>query len=304
MTTTVLIALFIAIVGRFMGDEVKAWVGWLHRKLRRAAVAKLPAECRERYDEERESGLDETPGELFKLIYSIGLLMAATGIRKAALKSVANSEMFSALLKRGIDIVFSTAALILISPLMLAVAIAIRLDSRGPVLYFSERVGKRGRVFRFFKFRTWDLEAGVRRDGTMELSGREGEPFVYSYYPSITRVGRFLRRHSLDELPQLFNVLRGDMSIVGPRPQSPKEIVLKLRHVRSSEVAPGITGLSQVTGRQDSTLPDLTHCDDAYVKDQSIWLDFKIILRTICVVFMGTDSTKGQRKNGHDNQRD
>jgi len=94
------------------------------------------------------------------------------------------------------------------------------------------------------------------------------------------------------------------MSIVGPRPQSPKEIVLKLRHVRSSEVAPGITGLSQVTGRQDSTLPDLTHCDDAYVKDQSIWLDFKIILRTICVVFMGTDSTKGQRKNGHDNQRD
>jgi hypothetical protein len=198
MTTTLLLALFVAIVGRFMADEVKAWTGWLHRKLRRMAVAKLPEECRERYNEEWESGLDDIPGEIFKLIYSLGLLKAGLGIRKVALESSMHSRTSYATLKRVIDMVFSIGGLILLAPLLLTIAIAIKLDSPGPVflIFTSKSVGKKGRIFRHIKFRTMTID----RDD-----------------PRITRLGRFLRRFSLDDLPLFFNVLSGDISIVGPR---------------------------------------------------------------------------------------
>jgi exopolysaccharide biosynthesis polyprenyl glycosylphosphotransferase len=194
-------------------------------------------------------------------------------------------------LKRGLDMVFSSLALILLSPLMLAIALAIKLDSRGPVFYFSERIGKKGRVFRCIKFRTMVLDAEKRRAGVMHMNEREGVLFKISNDPRITRLGRFLRKYSLDELPQFFSVLHGDMSVVGPRPPLASEVrEYKLSHLRRLDVTPGITGLWQVQARQDPSFDSYISLDVAYIENWNIWLDFKIIMRTIGVMLSGTGS--------------
>jgi exopolysaccharide biosynthesis polyprenyl glycosylphosphotransferase len=195
------------------------------------------------------------------------------------------------LLKRVLDFVLSSLILIVISPLLLAIAIAIKLDSRGPVFYSSERIGKKGRVFNCTKFRTMVLDAEKRRADVMHMNEREGVLFKVSNDPRITRLGRFLRKYSLDELPQFFNVLRGDMSIVGPRPPLPCEVrEYKLSNLRRLDVTPGITGLWQVQARQDPSFDNYISLDVAYIEKWSLWLDLKIILRTIGVVLAGTGS--------------
>jgi exopolysaccharide biosynthesis polyprenyl glycosylphosphotransferase len=195
----------------------------------------------------------------------------------------------SLLLKRGLDIVFSIVALTVFSPLMLLIAIAVKLDSRGPVLYSSERIGKKGRVFRCTKFRTMVRDADKRRADVMHLNERDGVLFKISNDPRITKLGSFLRKYSLDELPQFFNVLRGDMSVVGPRPPLASEVrEYKLNHLRRLDVTPGITGLWQVQARQDPSFDNYISLDVTYIEEWSIWLDLKIILRTIGVVCAGT----------------
>jgi lipopolysaccharide/colanic/teichoic acid biosynthesis glycosyltransferase len=166
---------------------------------------------------------------------------------------------------------------------LLAIAIAVKLDSRGPVFYSSERIGKKGRVFRCTKFRTMVRDAEKRRGEVMHMNERDGVLFKISNDPRITKLGRFLRKYSLDELPQFFNVLRGDMSIVGPRPPIASE-------VRRLDVTPGITGLWQVQARQDPSFDQYISLDVAYIENWSIWLDMKIIIRTVAVVFAGTGS--------------
>jgi len=191
--------------------------------------------------------------------------------------------------KRVFDTVFSVLAVILISPLLLALAIAIKLDSPGPVFYTSERIGKKGVVFRCIKFRTMVMDADTRRAEIMHMNERDGVLFKISNDPRITRLGRFLRKYSLDELPQFFNVLIGDMSIVGPRPPLAGEVrKYDLSHLRRLDVTPGITGLWQVQGRQDPSFASYVSLDVTYIENWSIWLDFKIIMRTIAVVFSGT----------------
>jgi exopolysaccharide biosynthesis polyprenyl glycosylphosphotransferase len=191
--------------------------------------------------------------------------------------------------KRAFDYVFSILALLLLSPVLLAIPIAIKLDSPGPVFYFSERLGKKGRVFRCIKFRTMVRDAEKKRAGMMHLNEREGVFFKISDDPRITKLGRFLRKYSLDELPQFFNVLRGDMSVVGPRPPIGSEVSeYKLSHLRRLDVTPGITGLWQVQARQDPSFDSYISLDVTYIENWSIWLDFQIILRTIGVVFAGT----------------
>jgi lipopolysaccharide/colanic/teichoic acid biosynthesis glycosyltransferase len=171
------------------------------------------------------------------------------------------------------------------------VAIAIKLDSHGPVFYSSERIGKRGRVFHCIKFRTMVRDAEERRAGMMHMNEREGVLFKISNDPRITRLGRFLRKYSIDELPQFFNVLRGDMSIVGPRPPLASEVKeYKLSHLRRLDVMPGVTGLWQVQGRQDPSFDSYISLDVTYIENWSIWLDLKIIGRTIGVVLAGTGS--------------
>jgi exopolysaccharide biosynthesis polyprenyl glycosylphosphotransferase len=193
--------------------------------------------------------------------------------------------------KRVFDTVFSVLAVILISPLLAAIAIAVKLDSPGPVFYCSERIGKKGVVFRCIKFRTMVLDADILRAEMMHMNERDDVLFKISNDPRITRLGRFLRKYSLDELPQFFNVLVGDMSIVGPRPPLAGEVCkYDLSHLRRLDVTPGITGLWQVQGRQDPSFASYVSLDVTYIENWSIWLDFKIILRTIAVVFAGTGS--------------
>ena len=192
-------------------------------------------------------------------------------------------------LKRVVDVVFSALTLIVLSPVLLAVAIAIKLDSHGPVFYASERIGKRGRVFRCMKFRTMVRDAEKRQAEIMHMNERQGVLFKISNDPRITPLGRFLRKYSLDELPQFFNVLKGDMSIVGPRPPLASEVrEYKLSHLRRLDVMPGITGLWQVQGRQDPSFDSYISLDVTYIENWSVWLDLKIILRTVAVVFAGT----------------
>ena len=196
---------------------------------------------------------------------------------------------FGLLLKRWLDVVLSILALIVLSPVLLAVAIAVKLDSHGPMLYFSERIGKKGRVFRCAKFRTMVRDADKRRADVMHMNERDGVLFKISNDPRITGVGRFLRKYSLDELPQFFNVLRGDMSIVGPRPPLASEVrEYKLSHLRRLDVTPGITGLWQVQARQDPSFDSYISLDVTYIENWSIWLDLKILARTVGVVLAGT----------------
>jgi exopolysaccharide biosynthesis polyprenyl glycosylphosphotransferase len=182
--------------------------------------------------------------------------------------------------KRVLDMVFSGMGLILLSPVLLGVAIAVKLDSPGPVFYFSERLGKKGRVFRCIKFRTVACDAEQQRAGVpREIAGD----------PRITRLGSFLRKHSLDELPQLFNVLRGDMSVVGPHPLRASDVGdSKLTSQRVLAVPPGLTGLWQVQGRQDPPPGSYISLDLLYIENWSIWLDIQIILRTMGMVFAGS----------------
>jgi exopolysaccharide biosynthesis polyprenyl glycosylphosphotransferase len=195
------------------------------------------------------------------------------------------------LLKRLLDVVLSGMALIVLSPVMLAIAIAIKLDSPGPIFYLSERIGKRGRVFPCVKFRTMVCDADKMRADVMHLNERDGVLFKVSNDPRITPLGRLLRKYSLDELPQFFNVLRGDMSIVGPRPPIASEVrEYKLSHLRRLDVTPGITGLWQVIGRQDPSFDSYISLDVTYIENWSILLDLVIILRTIRVVLAGTGS--------------
>jgi lipopolysaccharide/colanic/teichoic acid biosynthesis glycosyltransferase len=187
--------------------------------------------------------------------------------------------------------VFSSLFSIFLLPVMLVIALAIKLDSRGPVFYSSERIGKKGRVFRCIKFRTMVHDAEKRRAGVMHMNEREGVLFKITNDPRTTRLGRFLRKYSLDELPQFLNVLRGDMSVVGPRPPLASEVrEYKLSHLRRLDVTPGITGLWQVQARQDPSFDSYISLDVTYIENWSIWLDINIIARTIGVVLSGTGS--------------
>jgi exopolysaccharide biosynthesis polyprenyl glycosylphosphotransferase len=192
-------------------------------------------------------------------------------------------------LKRTLDVVFSVSVLLLLLPLLLLISLAVKLDSPGPVFYASERVGKKGRIFRCLKFRTMIRDAEKRRAEVMHMNERQGVLFKISDDPRITRLGRLLRKYSLDELPQFVNVLAGDMSVVGPRPPIASEVKeYKLGHLRRLDVMPGITGLWQVQGRQDPSFDSYISLDVTYIENWSLWLDIRIIARTVGVVFAGT----------------
>ncbi len=191
--------------------------------------------------------------------------------------------------KRGFDIVFSLLALIFISPVLLMIAIVVKLDSEGPVLYISERIGRNGERFRFLKFRTMVKEADSLRGALLHLNERQGNLFKMSNDPRVTRLGRLLRRYSLDELPQFFSVLTGHMSVVGPRPCLTSEYARYTKEQRRRvQAVPGITGLWQVEARTDPSADAYFKLDIYYVENWSLWLDAKILLKTVLVVFAGT----------------
>jgi exopolysaccharide biosynthesis polyprenyl glycosylphosphotransferase len=196
---------------------------------------------------------------------------------------------FQLRVKRLFDIVCAFLGLLLASPLIVALAIVIKLDSPGPVFYRARRVGKKGTFFDCYKFRSMQMDADKLIDGLAHLNEREGPLFKISNDPRVTRLGRFLRRYSIDELPQLLNVLKGEMSLVGPRPPALQEYLqYQVEHLRKLEVIPGITGLWQISARQDPSFDSYIKYDLEYIENWSLWLDLKILIRTILVVLSGT----------------
>jgi exopolysaccharide biosynthesis polyprenyl glycosylphosphotransferase len=192
------------------------------------------------------------------------------------------------MMKRVFDILGAAVGLLLAAPFMALVALAIRLDSPGPIFFTQDRVGLGGRTFRIFKFRSMHIGADADREALEDLNEADGPLFKIRDDPRLTRVGRFLRRTSMDELPQLFNVLRGDMSLIGPRPPLPCEVEQYQEwHRRRLEAPPGITGLSQVSGRSHLTFDETVLLDVYYIENWSPWLDLKIMIRTIPKVIGG-----------------
>lgn len=190
--------------------------------------------------------------------------------------------------KAAIDRVAAALALLALLPLLLGMAVAIRLDSSGPALFMQRRVGIGGREFRVFKFRTMVVDAEQRLTDLAVRNEGHGLLFKMREDPRVTRVGRWLRRTSLDELPQVLNVLRGDMSLVGPRPPLPDEVARYGHDVqRRLLVKPGMTGLWQVSGRSDLSWEDAVRLDLFYVENWSPALDISILLRTITAVVRG-----------------
>ncbi|HEY7344099.1 MAG TPA: sugar transferase [Gaiella sp.] len=190
--------------------------------------------------------------------------------------------------KRGFDLVASVLFLVVGIPLWLLIAVAIKLDSRGPVLYVSRRVGVREQEFGMLKFRTMVAGAAEQQDALEEENEASGALFKIRDDPRVTRVGRVLRRLSLDELPQLVNVLRGEMSLVGPRPLPLRDhAMLQDWHRARSLVLPGMTGLWQISGRSGLEFDDLVRLDFTYIENWSIWSDVSIIARTIPAVLSG-----------------
>jgi exopolysaccharide biosynthesis polyprenyl glycosylphosphotransferase len=203
------------------------------------------------------------------------------------------------ILKRSFDLIFSALAILLLSPLWLLIALLIKLDSRGPVFYAQERVGMDGRLFLLYKFRTMKAgaDAELHREyqrafiaGRAEANVGNDQKPTYKLLsdPRITRVGRLLRRTSLDEVPQLLNVLAGDMSVVGPRPPIPYEVeAYELWHRKRLDMKPGLTGLWQVSGRNRLPFEEMVRLDLFYIENWSLLLDLKIILRTGFVMLSG-----------------
>jgi exopolysaccharide biosynthesis polyprenyl glycosylphosphotransferase len=198
---------------------------------------------------------------------------------------------FGLLVKRVSDVVLSLLGLVVFSPLLLLLAVAIKLDSHGPALYRSLRVGKKGRPFGCFKFRTMVVNADDLKASLRSRNERSGPFFKISEDPRVTRLGKFLRKYSLDELPQLWNVLRGDMTLVGPRPHPMDDYQqYALDHLRRLEVNPGITGLWQTTARRDPSFETNMLLDLEYIENWSLWLDCKILAKTIPAVFRAEGS--------------
>ncbi len=192
-------------------------------------------------------------------------------------------------LKRLLDLAVCCMALLVCAPLMLLIALLIKVNSQGPVFYRSVRVGRKGRTFSCYKFRTMVNNAEALRRDLEHRNERDSVLFKISDDPRITSVGAWLRKYSLDELPQFFNVLSGDMSLVGPRPPLTSEVErYDLAHLRRLDVLPGITGLWQVEARQDPSFDAYISLDTAYVENWSLSLDLKILVRTVSVVFGGT----------------
>lgn len=188
--------------------------------------------------------------------------------------------------KRLIDVTLATCALVMASPILLIVAAAIKLDSPGPVFFRQERIGRADEPFRIFKFRSMTADAWQRRDVVTRLNEVDGPLFKMENDPRVTRVGAFIRKTSLDELPQLINVVRGEMSLVGPRPLPTEEAHrIDGAALARLDVKPGITGLWQVCGRSDLSYADLQHLDSVYVRSWSLTWDARIILKTPQVVF-------------------
>jgi exopolysaccharide biosynthesis polyprenyl glycosylphosphotransferase len=258
-------------------DEVIITLPWqYHRK-----IMAIMAQC------ERQNVRARIVPDLFQMTLSRMSITEMAGIPFIGVKQTTISGV-SRLVKRGIDVAFSLLFLTLAMPLMGLIALTIKLDSPGPVFFRQERVGKGGRHFTCHKFRSMIVGAEEQKGLLQDLNEADGPIFKIRDDPRITRVGRWLRRFSLDEFPQFYNVFRGDMSLIGPRPPLPEEVAqYQPWHMRRLEIAPGITGLWQVSGRSELLFDEMALLDIYYAEQWTPALDIKIFLRTIPKVIFG-----------------
>ena len=193
--------------------------------------------------------------------------------------------------KRLFDIVLSLCGLVILSPLFLITAVAIRLDSKGPAFYSQKRIGKNGKPFKMYKFRSMCVDAEQQLERLAALNERDGPTFKITHDPRVTRVGRFIRKTCIDELPQLINILRGEMSLVGPRPPLPNEVAVYTPYqMRRLGVTPGLTCFWQATKGEDTTFEEWVEMDLKYIRERSLKTDIKILFLTVRVVLLGKGS--------------
>jgi exopolysaccharide biosynthesis polyprenyl glycosylphosphotransferase len=216
--------------------------------------------------------------------FGYGTVEALEGAR-ADRAGFLRGEPYRRLVKRPLDVAASLVGLLLLSPVFLVLAIIIKLDSRGSVFFRQQRVGKDGSTFDFYKFRSMVQEAEELKKRLLHLNEVDGPAFKISDDPRVTRIGKLMRRTSIDELPQLWNVLRGDMSLVGPRPPLPCEVEHYETWQREKlRVVPGITCLWQISGRSHIGFTEWMRLDIEYIRKQSFGLDLKILARTLPAV--------------------
>lgn len=258
-------------------DEVILATGKLHQQ----KVLDVIMEC-------------ESEGVEFKLVPGILELIASRistdeigGVPLLTIKEI-RLQGANAIIKRSVDICASLSALVILLPVMLIVAAAIKVESRGPVFFTQKRVGKDGKIFDLFKFRSMIEGAEKMFEKVVAQKGGNIIRFKAKDDPRITRFGKIIRKLSIDELPQLINVLLGDMSLVGPRPPVPIEVEkYSAWHKKRLRVRPGITGLWQVSGRSELPFEDMIRLDIYYIENWSLWMDFRIVLRTVPTVLFG-----------------
>ena len=212
--------------------------------------------------------------------------MEQVNLEDTSLEEVKTKRTSYDVTKRGIDFFCSFLGLIILSPILLIVALMIKLDSRGSIIFKQERVGFRGKKFYMYKFRSMVVNAEELKEKLQEQNEMNGPMFKMKEDPRITKVGKFIRRTSLDELPQLINVLKGEMSLVGPRPSLPKEVMkFEKWMLKRLEVKPGLTCYWQVSGRNSIGFKEWMKLDCKYVEDRSTWVDLKLIFKTFFVLF-------------------
>jgi exopolysaccharide biosynthesis polyprenyl glycosylphosphotransferase len=216
------------------------------------------------------------------------VLQNAGGVALLAISNYPPPE-YALAIKRIFDAALAIFALFVLSPLLVVIGLAIKLDSPGPVLYRASRIGRKGQQFFCYKFRTMVRDADAAKHKLRSQNQRQGAFFKIEDDPRITRTGRFLRRYSLDELPQLWNVFVGDMSLVGPRPHPPDDVSLyNVQDLQRLDFVPGITGLWQVTARRDPSFERSVALDVEYIRRWNLWLDLRILWRTIFAVLQGS----------------
>ena len=266
------------VIRNYEVDVVVITLPWLyHRK-----IMGIMAQC------ERAQVAVKIVPDLFQMSLNHVDIDDLGGIPLIGIKTV-SIKGWNLALKRVLDAVLAALALALLSPLMLLVAILIRLDSPGPVIFRQTRVGRGGRPFTVFKFRTMREGAEREQEALTRLNEADGPLFKIKEDPRRTRLGVFLRRTSLDELPQFYNVLKGEMSLIGPRPALPSEVEqYQPWQRRRLETWPGLTGLWQVSGRSDRTFDEMVLLDIYYIENWSPLLDLKIALKTIPTLILGT----------------
>ena len=197
-----------------------------------------------------------------------------------------SKKRFYEICKRGIDIIGAGSGLLLLSPVIAIVACAVKFTSKGPIFFSQKRVGKNGQLFDMYKFRSMVVNAEELKEKLAHQNEMSGPMFKMKDDPRVTKVGKFIRKTSLDELPQLWNVLKGDMSLVGPRPSLPKEVKQfeKWMYKRLT-VKPGLTCYWQVSGRNNIDFEDWMKLDISYVEHRNLWIDIKLIFKTVFVLF-------------------